>query len=188
MTTLLLNADAQPLSLLPLSTLAWEEAVKAYYVGKVDIIKHYDDREIRSVNMSMKMPSIVMLRRFHRRPNIARFSRRNMYIRDNHRCQYCGERLSPRDLTIDHVHPRCLGGDTSWENCTTACFSCNTHKSNKLIKPITTPIHPTWYYINNRSKFFTITIPDLAWQEYLQWPEELVTVDSRIIQIEQRLH
>lgn len=174
-TVLLLNADAQPLSLLPLSTISWQNAIKAYYQDKVTIVKNYEDKAIHSVNMSMPMPSVVMLKRWHRRPNFARFSRRNMYIRDNHRCQYCGGHFEAAELTIDHVIPRSLGGGTSWENCTSACFSCNTKKGSKLIKPINEPVHPNWYQINN-SKHFNLTIPDIAWQEFIQWPEDLVQV------------
>jgi len=171
---LLLNADAQPLSLLPLSTISWQNAIKAYYQEKVDIIKHYDDIYINSVNFKMNMPSVVMLRRYHRRPRNAKFSRRNMYVRDDYRCQYCGERFESSELTIDHVHPRSLGGDTSWENCTTACFPCNTQKGSKLIKPITQPYNPSWYQINNRAKIFKINIPDTGWSEFLDWPSELI--------------
>ena len=173
---LLLNADAQPLSLLPLSTISWQNAIKAYYQGKVSIIKNYDDRDIHSPSMSMPMPSVVMLNRWNKRPSVARFSRRNMYIRDGYRCQYCGQRFESEHLTIDHVIPRCLGGGTSWENCTTACFDCNTKKSNKLIKPITQPFHPSWYQINN-SRHYKMTVPDESWQEFIQWPEEKLVVN-----------
>lgn len=51
-----------------------------------------------------------------------------IYRRDNHTCQYCG---STRNLTIDHVIPRCRGGSDQWENLTLACSRCNTLKGNK---------------------------------------------------------
>lgn len=175
---LLLNADAQPLSLLPLSTISWQNAIKAYYLQKVDIIKHYEDKFINGVSIQMPMPSVVMLRKFHRRPKVAKFSRRNLYVRDNYKCQYCGEKFISDHLTIDHVIPKSLGGGTSWENCATACRPCNSDKGSKLIKPINTPINPSWYHINNSSKYFNITIPDPAWQDYIQWPEEKVAIDS----------
>jgi 5-methylcytosine-specific restriction endonuclease McrA len=174
---LLLNADAQPLSLLPLSTISWQNAIKAYYQDKVTIVKNYDDKAIHSVNMTMPMPSIVMLKKYHRRPNYARFSRRNMYIRDNYHCQYCGSKFDAADLTIDHVVPRSLGGGTSWENCTTACFDCNTKKGSKLIRPLHSPIHPSWHQINN-SRHFNMTVPDINWQEFIQWPDHLLIVNK----------
>lgn len=51
-----------------------------------------------------------------------------IYRRDNHTCQYCG---STRNLTIDHVIPRCRGGSDQWENLTIACNTCNTRKGSK---------------------------------------------------------
>jgi 5-methylcytosine-specific restriction endonuclease McrA len=178
---LVLNTDAQPLSVLPLSIVSWQDAIKSVYLGKADIIEHYDDKTINSPNFEIPMPSVIMLRRYHKRPNVARFSRRNLYLRDNFTCQYCNIQYPAEDLTIDHVIPRCKGGDTSWENCTTACFKCNTHKSDKLIKPLKTPVHPTWYQINNSRRFFNLVIPHKAWQSYIEWPPELVIVNEKIV-------
>jgi 5-methylcytosine-specific restriction endonuclease McrA len=178
---LLLNADAQPLSLLPLSTISWQNAVKAYFQEKVKIIKNYDDLILHSASFEMPCPSVVMLNRFHKRPNRAKFNRRNMFIRDNHTCQYCGCEHHADELTLDHVVPRAAGGKTSWTNCTTACKSCNTRKGSAThIKPIRMPQHPTWHEINYSTKFFRITIPDEHWQNFLQWPEDLVTINENL--------
>ena len=46
-------------------------------------------------------------------------TRRNLFQRDNHTCQYCGSR---EQLSIDHVMPRSRGGQDIWENVTTACL------------------------------------------------------------------
>lgn len=51
-----------------------------------------------------------------------------IYRRDNNTCQYCG---STRNLTIDHLIPRCRGGGDSWENTLLACSRCNTLKGSK---------------------------------------------------------
>jgi 5-methylcytosine-specific restriction endonuclease McrA len=51
-----------------------------------------------------------------------------IYRRDNQTCQYCG---STRNLTIDHLIPRCRGGADSWENLLLACSKCNTVKGHK---------------------------------------------------------
>jgi len=58
-------------------------------------------------------------------------SRHLIYKRDNYQCQYCG---SKKDLTIDHVSPRCKGGDDTWTNLVTACSSCNVKKGSKTLK------------------------------------------------------
>ncbi len=51
-----------------------------------------------------------------------------IYRRDNNTCQYCG---STRSLTIDHLVPKCKGGEDSWTNLTLACAVCNTRKGSK---------------------------------------------------------
>jgi 5-methylcytosine-specific restriction endonuclease McrA len=166
---LLLNADAQPISMSPLSTISWQNAVKAYFTDKVKIIKSYEDRPLRSENFTMPMPSIVMLTRYHKNPPHAKFTRRNMYTRDRYTCQYCGGSFHYDFLTIDHVIPRSLGGHTSWTNCITACKTCNSKKGSKLIKPLTVPRHPSWYEINFGNSH-NLSIPDPAWMDYIRTP------------------
>ena len=56
-------------------------------------------------------------------------TRRNVFHRDGHRCQYCG--ISSERLSIDHILPRSRGGPHSWDNVTTACLRCNVHKGNR---------------------------------------------------------
>jgi 5-methylcytosine-specific restriction endonuclease McrA len=56
-------------------------------------------------------------------------TRRNLFQRDSHRCQYCGS--ESERLSIDHVMPRSRGGSHSWDNVTTACLRCNVHKGNR---------------------------------------------------------
>lgn len=172
---LLLNADAQPLSLLPLSTISWQNAIKAYFQDKIKIIKEYD-LEIHSPSLTVKMPSIVMLTRYHKIPNRAKFSRRNLFIRDDHKCQYCGNTFHPDKLTIDHVVPRSRGGRISWSNCVSACTPCNSRKGSKMQKPINEPFVPNYFEINNKARFYNIVIPDIAWQDYINWPESQIKV------------
>ena len=55
--------------------------------------------------------------------------------RDGFRCQYCGK--TPRDgvrLQIDHITPRCLGGDDGEDNLITACAQCNGAKGGRLLR------------------------------------------------------
>jgi 5-methylcytosine-specific restriction endonuclease McrA len=53
-------------------------------------------------------------------------TRRNIFHRDGHSCQYCG--CTGDDLTLDHVIPRSRGGGDTWENIVTACVRCNVKK------------------------------------------------------------
>ncbi len=74
-------------------------------------------------------------------------SRFNVYARDGFRCQYCGQRSALRELTYDHVVPRCRGGRTVWDNIVTACRPCNNKKGRKTCDeagmfPLREPIKP----------------------------------------------
>lgn len=174
---LLLNADAQPVSLLPLSTIGWQTAVKLFFQDKVKILHSYD-KVIRSANFQMEIPSVIILNRYHKTPTSAKFTRRNLFIRDSNTCQYCGDKFGHDSLTVDHVIPRVMGGKTTWDNCTSSCMPCNSKKGKKLIKPKTKPYKPSWHQINNYAKNYEIHIPDENWQMYLQWPEDKIFITT----------
>jgi 5-methylcytosine-specific restriction endonuclease McrA len=48
------------------------------------------------------------------------------------RCSYCGEKIPPKQLTMDHKVPISRGGRTTRGNVTPACKSCNTKKKTML--------------------------------------------------------
>ena len=106
--TLLLNASYEPLKIVH-----WQKAVTLWCQGKVEIISVYD-REIRAVSFSFKLPSVIRLLRYikiKRRFDYVPFSRANIYARDDHQCQYCGDEYPTSELTFDHVMPVAKGGD-----------------------------------------------------------------------------
>jgi 5-methylcytosine-specific restriction endonuclease McrA len=178
---LLLNADGQPLSLLPLSTIPWQNAVKAMYGNKVHVIKNYKDRFLRSTTVSIPLPSVIMMNTYHKHPSQAKFTRRNLYIRDEYKCQYCSKQFFFNELTIDHVIPKSKGGRLTWDNSVTACGPCNVKKADKLtMRPVTSPYRPSWFKINGASKHHTLHIPDEAWQDYINWPEDKLIVAENV--------
>ena len=105
---------------------------------------------IHSVRISILAPKIVVLSFYERLPRLeVRFSRRNVFLRDNFTCQYCLRIFPENQLNLDHVTPRDKGGRTSWENIVTSCFRCNTRKANKLpheagMHPQSKPVAPRW--------------------------------------------
>lgn len=126
METLVLNPGYEPIARVP-----WQRAVTLLFLGKVEVVDEYD-RDIRSVTVVFKMPSVVRLFRALRGARKAiRFSRENVYARDTGKCQYCGVGVARNELTYDHVVPRALGGKTTWENIVTACISCNQKKGGR---------------------------------------------------------
>ena len=87
---------------------------------------------IRSVNFVVQVPRIIRLLQFDRVPNNAvKFSRRNVFLRDEYRCQYCGRKFSSSSLSLDHVKPRSQGGPTNWSNIVAACLKCNVRKGGR---------------------------------------------------------
>lgn len=87
---------------------------------------------ITTVHSRIEVPRIVRLLRYDRIPrNSVKFNRRNVFLRDEFCCQYCGERFSTSKLSLDHVVPRSRGGIESWENIVCACVRCNVRKGGR---------------------------------------------------------
>jgi 5-methylcytosine-specific restriction endonuclease McrA len=115
----------------PNKILRWEDAVKMMYEGTVEVVASYDE-EISSPSVTWKMPAVLRLKKLKVKHKVGvKFSRINVYTRDNFTCQYCGERFHSDDLSYDHVVPRASGGRTVWENIVTACRPCNSRKDRK---------------------------------------------------------
>jgi len=128
MQTLLLNSDYTPLKVLD-----WRKAMNLVFRGVVEIVEEYDDSEIKSISMSLRCPSVLKLKRFI---NIfgqkVKFSKYGVFSRDHFTCLYCGCQPGVKNLTIDHVVPRCKGGKTDWTNVVAACSKCNSRKGDKI--------------------------------------------------------
>ena len=104
-------------------------AVILMLLGKAEQIVNYDEI-VHSPSRQMPLPSIVRLSRYVRiRTREIVLTRKNIFKRDNHRCQYCGRTSVP--LTLDHVKPRQRGGRDLWENLVAACHPCNVKKGNR---------------------------------------------------------
>lgn len=129
---LVLNADFTPLSHMPLSLWYWQDALKAVLTGKASVVTEYNIR-IRSVRQEFALPSVIALTEYQKVPTASPpLSRRNIYLRDGFRCQYCLMSLPPDGLTLDHVIPRSKGGKLTWTNTVSACRTCNVRKSDHM--------------------------------------------------------
>ena len=122
---LILNGNGKPLSYFPLSAVDWKTAIKLVFTRNVIIIKEHEDWTVRSPSLEIKIPSIVMLRKYHKFTKKVKFSRSNVFLRDMFTCKYCNDVFEKKDLTIDHIIPKSKGGETVWENVTTSCKACN---------------------------------------------------------------
>lgn len=117
----------------PLSVCKARRAVVLVYLGKAEVVASYNGKLVRSVSRSFPLPSVVSLTRFVKLPRKEiPLTRRNILRRDNHRCQYCGETRGA--MTTDHIIPKVLGGEESWENLVCACVACNARKGDRSLK------------------------------------------------------
>lgn len=168
--TLLLNADAAPVSLLPLSTVDWQEAIRYMVLDKVEVMEWHDDWIVRSARWETRVPAVIMLKEYQKPKHTMRLSKRNIFLRDEYHCQYCGCEVNEASATLDHVHPISQGGKTTWENSTTACKPCNYRKGAQVgkMKPIMTPYKPSFWDLvgKRRKRGFHLGHP--SWQYYLQ--------------------
>ncbi|WP_210260077.1 HNH endonuclease [Hongsoonwoonella zoysiae] len=171
---LVLNADYRPLSYYPLSLWSWQDAVKAVFLDRVNIVSEYDV-VARSPSSEFRLPSVVSLRSFIKPSRHPAFTRFNVFLRDRFQCQYCG---SKNDLTFDHLVPRSRGGQTTWQNVITACSPCNLRKANKSCSDINMwprhmPFAPTVHDLHNNGRLFPPNHLHESWIDFLYWDTEL---------------
>ena len=105
---------------------------------------------IGTVHGRVPVPRVIVLAYFDRVPKRhVRFSRSNIFSRDRHTCQYCGDKPSRAGLNLDHVVPRSQGGRTCWENVVCCCIACNRRKGGRTpaqagLRLQRTPRRPRW--------------------------------------------
>ena len=157
---LVLNATYEPLSVV-----SARRAACLVLADKADVIEA-DGTELRSPSLVLQSPLVIRLRYmvkvpFHRRTTM---SRRAVFARDAHQCQYCGGHAD----SIDHVMPRSRGGEHVWENVAAACRPCNLTKRDRtpdeagmrLARPCRAPRATAWVVVS------VTRVPE-AWKPYL---------------------
>jgi len=141
--------------------------------------KNQSKFRLRTPSIEIDVPEVIRLNYYAEYPKNREvlFTRRNLYIRDNYQCQYCGCRPGTKELSIDHVVPISRGGKSSWTNCVLACTNCNFLKADQTLaearlKLRRQPKKPVWnvkYAIRRRH------IP-VSWQSFIDeayWDIEL---------------
>lgn len=121
----------------PVDFCCWQNAIKLVWEDRAQIIKEdLSGRKLHSPSITMGFPRVVVVRNSwsRRKRDMIPLSRRNVYLRDNGDCQYCGNKLGLAEYTIDHVIPQCKNGQDTWENLVLACQKCNKYKSGYTLK------------------------------------------------------
>lgn len=169
--TLVLNADAQPVSYLPLSAVQWKEAIMYMYHDKCSVLEWYDNWMVRSPSWETRVPAVIMLKDYLRHSKQVRFSKSNVYLRDMYSCLYCGCDVTKSSATMDHVHPISKGGRTEWTNIVTACGDCNSRKGNSLSpswRPRYKPYRPGYWELVRKRKQLPFQVRHPSWNQWLQ--------------------
>jgi 5-methylcytosine-specific restriction endonuclease McrA len=115
-----------------------------------DLSAEMGDDVVHTVNRAIRVPRVILLQIYDRIPRAkVRFSRHNIYTRDNNTCQYCGRKLPRAELNLDHVVPRSRGGRTTWDNVVCCCVDCNIAKGARSLEQahlrlLKTPTRPRW--------------------------------------------
>lgn len=134
---------------------------------------------VRTVRFQIAVPRIVRVLTFSKFPRQeVKLNRRNIYARDQNRCQYCGKRFKPSELSLDHVVPRSRGGPNAWNNMVCCCVRCNVRKGGRIpaeagmrliAQPVKPRVSPVVSISLSRSKYS-------SWQQFLDhayWNVEL---------------
>lgn len=168
--TLLLNADGQPVNYLPLSIINWKESIMYMYHDKCSVLEWYDDWMVHSPSWETRVPAVIMLKDYVRAKTQVRFSKSNVYLRDQYNCCYCGEPVTKSQATMDHVIPLSKGGKTNFENIVTSCGPCNFRKGNKMgpeWRPKYKPYRPGYYELVRKRKQLPFQVRHPSWYQWL---------------------
>lgn len=176
--TLLLNAGFEPLRIV-----SWQRAFVLVFQNKVEILEEYGGT-VSTVTRRFRIPAVIRLRRWvnlKRQLPMIRFSRANLYARDDYRCQYCCKRFPERELTLDHVIPAVRGGRKTWENIVTACIRCNQGKGDRTpeeanMKLLSRPHVPHW--LPGMVGTIKTTTAHELWEPYLAMSSKMMRTVS----------
>ena len=130
MAVLLLNASLQPLNVI-----SHRRLVVLLSKERVAFLDDAAKLEAAEAVAGRRLPEGVvivrLLRTIHVPRRLLRPNRRNLLLRDDNTCQYCGHVGASSELTVDHVVPVSRGGSPDrWENVVIACKRCNWRKAN----------------------------------------------------------
>ena len=134
-----LNATYEPITIV-----SSKRALILFLEGKAMIVEEHPELVVRSPSQTFPVPTSIVLKHFVKGRMVFRtkalLTQRNLFIRDQYTCQYCGRNKqqlkSSEFLTRDHVMPRHIGGRDIWENVVTCCNSCNNKKAYHLLEDI----------------------------------------------------
>lgn len=174
---------------MPVEFVDFKRAAKYMVKHKVNVLSTDPSRIVRSPHFEFEMPFVIQLKNkaaLRRRRSVP-LTQKNLLIRDNGICQYCGKDLVVRrkglefsEVSKDHVFPRSLGGKTEWTNIVLACIPCNKKKANRTLvqcgmQLLKVPTMPSIYdaRFNFRLHIKKLLPEWKPWESWLYWNVEL---------------
>jgi len=154
---------------------SWEE-VSLFRQATWDKYKNYDYFD-NSGNI-FGIPKVIRLTGYNKVPVKLRLTRRNIIMRDDHTCQYCGKKKNLSELNIDHIVPKAQGGRNSWVNLACSCIKCNSHKRDRTpkqagMKLLRHPKKPTIYLMFKRYSEIFLNDKYDEWKSF--FPEDFLS-------------
>lgn len=155
-----------------IDVIGWRRAMRLICKDRVKIHEEFEDSSVgcgTSAKERYKMPSVLVLKEYvgfyKNAKKIVNLNKKNVLLRDNHTCLYCGKALTDLTGTMDHVIPQSRKGPHRWDNIVAACLKCNRKKDDQLLheaglKLLREPFVPT------RNIFFRKYIRK---DEYASW-------------------
>ena len=172
---LVLNASYAPIDIQSI-----KKAMKKVYKEKAEVLETYTDQHLRSWKQAMDAPAVIRLLTLVKFPHKGHrslpFTRKNVWMRDKGRCQYCGKFVKMKDMGWDHVVPRDQGGRSCWNNIVCSCFECNRRKDCRTpvqagMKLLNHPKAPTYVMSKEKEMAFKLrnlqNFPHEAWKSYI---------------------
>ncbi len=166
----------------PVAFVSWQRTVNLQWQDRAVVVTEDAKRVLRSPSFEMGMPRVIKLRNHISRKLRLKvpMTRRNIAIRDNSSCQYCGVVLQTAEYTIDHILPRARGGKSVWTNLALACGRCNKRKSNRTpleagLTLLQKPVEPKQFdpRFNFRLHIHALRPEWSDYKAYLYWNVEL---------------
>ena len=129
MRCMVLNQDYQLLDIAN-----WTDALHLVLDDKATAIAHYDE-VIHSAYNEYQLPAVMVMNYYIRSKKknkmFSAATKRNVFVRDNFICMYCGIPVTLNSGTLDHVIPTCRGGPNVITNVVCSCKTCNNRKDDK---------------------------------------------------------
>ena len=154
----------------PINVCTERRAVVMIFKGIARMEEH-NGHMLHSARLTLHAPSVIRLTEYIHIPFERRsLSRKNILLRDQYTCMYCGKHFAPAELTLDHVMPRSRGGESSWDNLVACCKKCNHRKGSHT--PEESGMHllrrPRGFSLHvNRQIMRYLGRTDETWRKYL---------------------